>query len=53
MNNLIDTMPEKAKVMEKKLVEWLPYSNFRGSISEPAKIDKATEKNLRALGYIQ
>ena len=51
--NLIDTMPEKAKEMEMKLMEWLAYDESRISAPQPAKLDKATEEGLRALGYLQ
>ena len=51
--NLIDTMPEKAKEMEMKLMEWLPYDESRISAPQPEKLDKATEEGLRRLGYIQ
>ena len=51
--NLIDSMPEKAKEMEMKLMQWLPYDESPVSAPQPAKLDKATEEGLRRLGYIQ
>jgi arylsulfatase A-like enzyme len=51
--NLIDTMPEKAKEMEMKLMEWLPHGESRKDVDETVKLDKATEEALRVLGYIQ
>ena len=53
LNNLIGIMPEKSKEMEMKLMEWLPHDESPRSAQKPAKFDKATEENLKSLGYIQ
>ena len=53
LNNLIDIMPEKAKEMEMKLMEWLPRDESPPSAQKTTKFDKAIEENLKSLGYIQ
>jgi uncharacterized sulfatase len=53
LKNLIDKMPEKAKEMRMKLMEWLPGDESHISAQKPTEFDKATEESLRALGYIQ
>ena len=53
LQNLISTMPEKAEAMDKKMKEWLQYSQDQTVKDKPVKIDDATREALRALGYIQ
>jgi len=53
LKNLIDKMPEKAKEMRMKLIEWLPRDESPISAQKPTEFDKATEESLRELGYIQ
>ena len=53
LNNLIGIIPEKAKEMEMKLIEWLPRDESPLSAQKTTKFDKATEENLKSLGYIQ
>ena len=45
-------MPSTSKEMEMKLTEWLSCDETQLPLDKPVKLDKTTEENLRALGYI-